>query len=162
MDFNEMFIPSLPLLEIFVRGTIVYLFLFTLFRIFRRDPGTLNLADLLLIVLVADASQNAMANEYKSVTEGIALVSTLAFWNYLIDWLSFKFPFIEKLVSPAPELLIKNGRIIPRGLRNQMISRGDLYSHLREKGIENISDVKICYLEGEGNFSVIKKDDKSR
>ena len=162
MDINwhQLLIPTGSLLEIVLRGTLTYFFLFILFRILRRDPGALNLADLLLVVLVADASQNSMSNDYKSVTEGATLVLTLAFWNYFLDWASFKFPWIEKLTTPKPNLLIKNGRLIRSNLRKELISIPELLSQIRQEGgIEDIKDIKSCYLESDGRFSVIKKED---
>ena len=66
-------------LELLVRGSLIYWFLFLLFRfILRRDAGSLGLADILVIVLIADASQNGMSGEYKSVSEAIVLVGTIA------------------------------------------------------------------------------------
>src|SRR5262245_52433496 len=65
--------------ELVVRGTAVYWFLFLLFRfVLRRDVGQLGVADVLLLVLVADASQNAMSGSYTTITEGFVLVATIA------------------------------------------------------------------------------------
>jgi hypothetical protein len=66
-------------LELFVRGTAVYWFLFLLFRfVLRRDAGAIGIADILLLVLIADASQNAMAGGYETVADGFLLVATAA------------------------------------------------------------------------------------
>ena len=84
-DWYAMFVPTHSLLEKFVRGTIMYLAIFLLLRFLpKRQTGSLSTPDILLIVLLADAAQNAMANEYRSVTEGIALVCTIIFWNFAI------------------------------------------------------------------------------
>jgi uncharacterized membrane protein YcaP (DUF421 family) len=64
-----------------LRGTLVYLFLFAVLRVMRHQ------ADLLLVVLIVDAAQNAMGSEYTSVTEGAILVATIAAWDYALDWL---------------------------------------------------------------------------
>jgi uncharacterized membrane protein YcaP (DUF421 family) len=63
IDWNSMFVPSLHLGEIFLRGTVVYLFLFALLRVTRRQAGAIGISDLLVVVLIADAAQNAMASE---------------------------------------------------------------------------------------------------
>jgi len=63
--------------------------LFFLLRLLRREGGQIGIADVLVVVLVADASQNAMASDYKSITEGIVLVATIAFWDYFLDWLGY-------------------------------------------------------------------------
>src|SRR4029079_17579479 len=93
IDWNSIFVPDTPFVEIIVRGTVMYLSLVFLLRIvLKRQTGTLGMTDLLLITLLADASQNAMAGEYKSLPDGIVLVVTIISWNYFFDWLSVKSP----------------------------------------------------------------------
>jgi uncharacterized membrane protein YcaP (DUF421 family) len=71
INWEEMFVPQVGLLEIFLRGTIMYLAMFVMLRIFRRQAGSFSLADLLVIVIIADASQHGMAGDAKSVTESV-------------------------------------------------------------------------------------------
>jgi len=158
VDLVALFTPTQSLLDLVIRGSVVYLFLFILFRFVRRGTGALQIPDILLIVLVADAAQNAMANEYKSITEGIILVSTLAGWNILLDWLSFKSIFFERLIRAPAVPLIRNGKLDERNMRRQMITRGELQSQMRLQGVDAISDVKKCCLEPDGKISVEKFD----
>lgn len=102
VDWKSVFIPSMHLGEILLRGTIVYLFLFIVLRILRRQAGAIGISDLLVVVLIADAAQNAMGSEYRSITEGLVLVATIAFWDYFLDWLGYKFPSVRRLIRPAP------------------------------------------------------------
>src|SRR5215217_2601089 len=75
MKWTEMFALSTPIGEIVVRGTVMYLLLFTLLRVIvKRETGTTGISDLLVIVLIADAAQNGMSGDYSSITEGILLV----------------------------------------------------------------------------------------
>jgi len=158
IDWKSVFVPSISLAEIFIRGTLVYFFLFLILRVLRRDAGALGIADLLVVVLIADAAQNAMASEYKSVTEGAILVGTIAFWNYFLDWLGYKSPRIQRLMRAAPVLLIKDGQLLRRNLQREMITKEELMGQLREQGVESPNEVKKCYLEGDGHISVIKND----
>jgi uncharacterized membrane protein YcaP (DUF421 family) len=158
IDWQSVFIPSLHIGEIVLRGTIVYLFLFVLLRILRRGAGAIGISDLLVVVLIADAAQNAMASEYKSITEGLVLVTTIVFWDYFLDWLGYKFSPIRRLLRPSPRLLIKDGRIQARNLRKEMITEQELIQQLREQGVETIEEVKNSYIEGDGHISVITKD----
>ncbi|HQT30004.1 MAG TPA: DUF421 domain-containing protein [Thiobacillus sp.] len=158
MDWHALFVPTIDLWEIFLRGTIIYLFLFFLLRVLRREGGQIGIADVLVVVLIADASQNAMASNYQSITEGIVLVSTIAFWDYLLDWLGYHSPLVQRLLRSPPLLLIKDGQIQRRNLRQEMISVDELMSQLREQGIDAVSKVKKCYLEGDGCVSVIVFD----
>ncbi|MGZ8143834.1 MAG: DUF421 domain-containing protein [Methylosarcina sp.] len=157
IDWKVFFMPSMNIGEIFLRGTIMYLFLFIVLRLLRREAGAIGISDLLVVVLIADAAQNAMANDYKSITEGIVLVSTLAFWDYFLDWLSYQYPAVQRLLRPPPLLLIKDGRIQRRNLRLEMITEEELMAKVREQGIEQVEEVKQSYIEGDGTISVIKK-----
>jgi uncharacterized membrane protein YcaP (DUF421 family) len=73
----------------------------------------IGIADL----LVVDAAQNAMASEYKSITESAIVVLTIVFWNYAVDWLGFRFPALQCLIRPPPLLLIKDGEMLFRNMR---------------------------------------------
>src|SRR5690349_18259136 len=92
LDWQRMFVPSQPVLETVIRGTFTYLSLFFLLRVFRRQIGSIGPADLLVLLLIADASQNAMAGEYRSITDGLVLVVTIIGWEYVLDAAAFHFP----------------------------------------------------------------------
>lgn len=158
VDWQAMFVPRVSLLELILRGTIMYLGAFAALRVFRRAAGALGTADLLLIVLIADAAQNAMSAEYHSITEGVVLVATIIGWNVALDWLGYRYAWASRLIQPAPVPLIRNGRVIGRNLRAEMMTMQELRQHLREQGVEHPTDVKRCQLEPDGRISVIKAD----
>ena len=158
VDWKSVFVPTVSLAEIVLRGTFVYLVLFFVLRVLRREAGALGISDLLVVVLIADAAQNAMSSEYKSVTEGAVLVGTIVGWDYFLDWLGFRFPAFGRLLRPAPLPLVKDGRMLRRNMRAEMITREELMSLLREQGVESLGEVRRCYLEGDGHVSVIKND----
>lgn len=158
IDWQSMFVPHESVLAILIRGTLMYLGMFILLRIFRRQAGSVSIADLLLIVIIADAAQNGMAGEAKSVTEAILLIGVIIFWDYFIDWLGFKSELMSRVVEPQPLMLVKNGRILRRNLEREMITEEELLGQLRQKGIASVDEVKQCCLESGGEFSVIRKD----
>lgn len=159
VDPVELFGLSTPFFEIIVRGSVVYWFLFLVFRfVIRRDVGAVGLADVLIIVLVADASQNAMAGEYTSISDGLILIATLIGWNLLLDWLAFRFRRVRRFAEPASLLLVLNGRLLPKNLRKEFITEEELWSQLRQHGVRKLDEVKAVYLEPDGNFSIIMRD----
>lgn len=161
IDWQSVFVPSLSLFEIVLRGSLIYLFLFIVLRVLRRGPGAIGISDLLVVVLIADAAQNAMGSEYKSVTEGVVLVLTIVGWDYLFDWVGFRIPALRPILRPSALLLVKNGKVQRRNLRKEMISEEELMGELREQGVENLDDVKLSFMEANGHISVVKKDKKS-
>lgn len=159
IDWQALFEPQVSWLELFVRGSAMYVFLFLILRlVLRRQAGSIGMTDLLVIVLIADAAQNAMAAHYESLSDGMVLVATLVFWNYLLEWLGFHFPRFEAVIHPPPLALVKNGRMQHANMRKELISEEDLMSRLREKGIERIGDVKRASLEGNGRISIVTHD----
>jgi uncharacterized membrane protein YcaP (DUF421 family) len=146
-------------LELIVRGTLIYWFLFLLFRfVLRRDVGSVGIADVLLVVLIADASQNAMAGGYETVAEGGVLVLTLMGWNWLLDWATFRFDAVRRFAEPAPLLLVRRGRVLHRNLRQEFLTMDDLQSQLRQSGVSNLNEVRAAFMESDGRFSVITRD----
>ena len=161
MDWESIFSLSQPWQETVVRGTLVYWFLFIIFRfVLRRDAGSVGLADILLLVIIADASQNAMAGSYESVSDGFILVATLVFWNFLLDYVSYKFPAIERLVVPRRIALVRHGRLLRANLRREFLTEEELMAKVREKGIEDLAHVKLAYMEQDGKISVIPESSR--
>src|SRR5919107_3438240 len=156
IDWYELFVPQAPLAGVIVRGTLTYVMLFLILRfLLKRQTGVIGIADLLVIVLIADAAQNAMAAEYKSITEGTLLVLTIVFWNYALDWLGFHLPFFRRFTRPPPLPLIENGRFLRRNMREEMITTEELMSQLRQQGIEDPAKVRKAFIEGDGRISII-------
>jgi len=154
----ELFTFQMNPWELVLRGTAMYWFLYLLFRfVLRRDVGALGIADVLLLVLIADASQNAMAGGYTTVLEGCVLVATIAGWNYLLDWSSYRYAFVRRLTEPPPLLLIRHGHVVRANLRKEMLSVDDLRSKLRQQGVDDVIDVKSAFMESDGNISVIRR-----
>jgi uncharacterized membrane protein YcaP (DUF421 family) len=160
IDWQSMFVPQESLLEIFIRGSIMYLVMFVLLRIFRRQAGSIGIADLLVIVVIADAAQNGMAGDSKSVTEAVLLVSTIVFWDFVLDYLGFKSKFIARILDPEKLKVIEDGRFLRDNMAKEMITVDELMSQLRQNGIEDVGEVKTACLESDGHFSFIKKDRK--
>lgn len=159
VDWYGIFVPSIPILELIIRGSIVYLALFSVLRFLpSRQLGTLGITDLLVVVLFAEAAQNAMASNYTSITEGAILVGTVIFWSYLLNWLGYQFPAFQRFLNPPPLLLVKNGQTIERHLKRGLITEDELMSQLRQQGIEFLADVKKAFLEADGSISVIAVD----
>ncbi len=159
-DLVDIFGSTMPILELFVRGSVMYWFLVLVFRlILRRDVGSMGITDFLFIVLLGDAAQNGMIGEATSATDAIVLISTLVFWNVLIDWATYRFPAVERLFAAQRLCLVRDGRRNRRNMRREFISNAELMSKVREEGLEDLSRVKLMYLESDGEISLIRKPD---
>lgn len=162
IDWQRIFEPSLGIGEVIVRGTLMYLALFVILRFFaRRQGGSIGPADLLVIVLIADASQNALGKDYSSVTEGLVLVLTIVAWEYIIDWLAWRFPKLRPILTAPGLKLIEDGRVIEKNLEREMITTEELDAQLRQKGISDVREVKLACLEGNGHLGLLKRDERA-
>ena len=158
VDWRALFEVSVPPLELVLRGTAVYGFLFLVFRIvLRRDMGAIGPADVLLVVLIADAAQNAMAGAYHSISDGAVLVSTIIGWNLLIDWLAYRFERVRRILEPRPLSLVRNGHILRANLRRELVSVEELLAKLREHDVDDVAQVRVARLESNGEMSVIRR-----
>lgn len=159
LDWGAIFLPETPILEIFLRGTFIYLSLFFMLRFaLKREASGIGITDVLVVVLLADAAQNALADDYRSIPDGLLLVATIIFWSYMLNWLGYRFPAIQKLVHPPPLVLVENGEVNWRNMRKEFITENELMTMLREQGIEEISQAKKVIMEGNGQISVVGED----
>lgn len=156
-NLGDIFALDLGIIEMMLRGTAVYWTILVLLRIAgRREMGSLGTADLLVLVLVADAAGDALTGGSASVTDGLVVVATIVAWSVLLDRAAYYSPFVHRLLEPERVCLVKDGRILRAGLRSEHIGRSELMEQLRLKGIESIDDVKRAYIEANGQLSVIK------
>lgn len=163
IDWNALLIPGGSILELILRGSVMYLVLLAGLRMLvRRHIGSMSLMDVLLMVMIADAAQNAMAHEYRSLTEGIVLCGTLVAWNFFLDWLTFHYPSIERLLQPPPLPVIRDGKFLRRNMRSEYFTPEEILSQLRQQDIHDLSKVKIAYVESDGSLSVVCVDEKNR
>ena len=159
IEWSELLIPTHSLAEIMIRGTIMYLALFLILRfVMLRQSSTIGIADILVIALMADAAQNGFAKEYKSLTEGVLLVLTIVFWDIFLNWLSYHFKIFERLLAPAPLILIDKGKMNRKNMRSQFITEEELRGQLRQQGVSDMAEVKHAHLEANGEISVVKTD----
>ena len=143
IDWQKIFVCDTPLLEIIIRGSLTYLTLFVLLRlVLKRESGTMGITDMLLVVLIADAAQNGMSDDYRSVTAGVVLVGVIIFWSYALNWLGYHFSFFQHLLKPKKLLLVKDGKMLKHNMQKELVTRSELMSELRSNGITELDRIK--------------------
>lgn len=162
VNLEALFRIETAVLELIIKGSVMYLGILLLFRVLpRRTGGEMAMMDLIFVLLIAEAATHSLGG-YSTITEGFIVIGTMMAWNYLFNFLSYYVPFVEKLVSPPPLQIIKNGRLLKRNMRREYLTEEELTDHLRLEGIDDISEVKAAYVEGDGKISVVarKKEDR--
>jgi uncharacterized membrane protein YcaP (DUF421 family) len=158
-DVGAALVPDVSLFETVVRGIVVYFSILALLRfILRGRTSAVSVSDLLVLVLIADAAQNAMASQYHSITNGLVLVATIILCSFSVDWLAYRVPAVRRFVHPERKALVVDGRVVRTALREELITEEELHTQLRLNGVTDVTEVKAAYLEGNGEISVITVD----
>ena len=158
-DWSDVFRPSTPILEIIVRGTVMYLAIFVLMRIAgQREGGVHSLSDLLVVVLVATAASSGMSGDASGIMDSVLLIATILAWSVGMDAAAFRWPALRSVLKSKPSPLICDGVINERALRREFMDRDELMGELRLHGVTDVRQVARAYLETNGMVSVVRRD----
>ena len=147
---------------IVVRTTVVYLALLGLLRLAgKRELGQMTSFDLVVILIISNAVQNAMVGPDTSLTGGLLAAATLIGLNRLVDTLGLRFPALRKSLAGSPSLLVYEGEFLPDHLKHEGLTPDEVWQALREHGVDSLASVKSAVLEVDGTISIIPADAKS-
>ena len=149
---------SLVWWEFVLRGIIIYVFLIILLRLTgKRQVGQLAPFDLVLLLVLSNAVQNAMNGGDNSVIGGMISAVTLVGVNWVVGVLTYRSKKLEALVEGRPDVLIRDGKLFQQTLERAKLTHHELMTALREAGCASIDDVRAALLENDGSISVIAK-----
>jgi uncharacterized membrane protein YcaP (DUF421 family) len=155
-----MFVFDRTLLEIILRTAIIYFAVIAGLRLTgKREVGQMSPTDLVLLILIANAVQNAMTGPDNTVSGGLIAAATLLVLNTLVSRVARRYRPFRRIVEGNPTILIHRGKIVAANLAHEQISNDEIYQALREHGISVIEDVSLAVLEVDGSISVLKNDD---
>ena len=150
-------------LDIIARTATIYVVVLLGMRLAgKRQVGQMTPFDLVLLLLIANAVQNAMTGPDTSLLGGLIAAATLLLLNAVISRLVLRHTHFRSLVEGEPTLLIHSGRIIRSHLEHEKIGEEELRQALREHGVATVDEVQGAVLEIDGSISVIKKDEMPR
>jgi uncharacterized membrane protein YcaP (DUF421 family) len=151
-----MFNLGTPLWDIALRTLAVYLIILIGLRLAgKRELGQMTVFDLVVLLLIANAVQNAMVGPDTSLLGGILAAVVLLALNTIVARLRLRSPRLRRLVEGTPTLLVLHGEPIPDHLRREGIDQETLEAALREHGVEDLADVEMAVLEIDGSISVV-------
>ena len=151
---------DLTLVNIVVRTAIVYVAVLVGLRLTgKREVGQMTPFDLVLLILIANAVQNAMTGPDNSVTGGLVAAGTLLVLNFLLSHLVFRNRRLRRIVEGTPTILIRSGEMIMKNLGSEHITPDELRQSLREHGVPTPEEVGLAVLEIDGSISVLRKNE---
>ena len=152
---------AIPAWHIFIRTAVVYLAVFVGLRVMgKRELGQMTVFDLVVILLIANAVQNAMVGPDTSLIGGVLAAFTLLLLNYAVSLLRLSSPFWGRLVEGTPTVLVQDGEFVAPHLRKEGAERAELEMAIREHGVESVKDVRLAVLETDGSISIVPKDSR--
>lgn len=144
------------LVAIIGRSVAVYIFILVAIRLTgKKELSQLTTSDIVLILLISNAVQNAMVGPDTSLIGGLCAAAVLFLLNLLFKRLLFRYPGFRTLVNQKPEVLIHNGKLEFATLSKLQITDDELKEAMREHGVDLYKDVKWAILEMDGNISII-------
>lgn len=148
----------LTLAEIVLRTSVVYFALLIGIRIAgKRELGQMSPFDLVVVLIIANAVQNAMVGSDTSLTGGLLAAFVLLLVNWIVGRLRLRIPWLERDITGHATLLVNNGHLIEPNMRREGIDEDDIYMAMREHGVDKIGQIEIAILEVDGTISVVPK-----
>lgn len=145
--------------DIILRTTSVYFFLLVGLRLAgKREIGQMTLFDLIVILVISNAVQNAMVGPDTSLTGGLVSAATLLTINFVVSWLRYRFKFIRYWVEGAPTLLIEDGAFLKENMQREYLAEDELLMAMREHGVDRLDQVAKAMLEVDGSISIVPKE----
>ena len=145
---------SLP--EVVLRTAVVYLFLVIVLRVSgKREVGQMSILELIVILIISDAVQNSMVGENSTLWGGLVAVLTLLAMDFGLKALSSRSRRVRKVVEGEPRLLVRDGRLLDKALREEGVEPDQVRAAIRAQGLARVEDVRLAVLETDGSISVI-------
>src|SRR5262249_20974460 len=142
--------------QIIVRSFVVYVAVFVGFRLTgKRELGQMTIFDLVLILLIANAVQNAMVGPDASLQGGLVAAGVLLAADRIVAAVRLRSPLVSRLFEGQPTVLVERGRLMTGQIRRQGLSEEDLLMAMREHGIGRLEDVQLAVLETDGSISIV-------
>jgi uncharacterized membrane protein YcaP (DUF421 family) len=144
-------------MDAMVRAAGIYFFLYIVFRIAgKRSMSDMNAFDLLLLLIISEATQQAMVDQDHSFTHAMVLITTLVGLDILLSLFKQKSKKAEKLLDSVPLLIVENGKMIKENADKERVDEDDILQAARElHGISRIDEIRYAVLERNGTITVI-------
>lgn len=147
---------AIPVWNIVLRTAVIYLVILVGLRLAgKREVGQMTVFDLVVLLLLANAVQNAMVGPDTSLTGGVLAAMVLLILNAVVARLRIRWPRLRRIIEGSPTLLVFRGEVIAEHMQREGLDQDILEAALREHGITDLSDVEMAVLEIDGSISVV-------
>src|SRR5687768_13826508 len=140
------------------RASLVYVFVLLVIRLLgKRSVGAFGAFDLLVALMLGEVVDEIVFGDV-SLAKGFVAIAVIGLWHFVNGWAAYKSKFIDWLTESKPCVLVEHGEIQHDHLAAERLNEAELWTALREDGIEDIKEVKLAMLEPDGRISVILEE----
>jgi len=149
-------------MDLVLRAIFVFAFILLLTRVIgKRELGSLQPFDLVLLIILGDAMQQGLTQDDYSLTGAVLVVGTIAVLQVFVSWISFRFPRTRPILEGEPVIIVEDGKPIERNLACERLTLEEVAEEARRQQIAHIADVQWAILETGGTISFIPKPSRS-
>jgi uncharacterized membrane protein YcaP (DUF421 family) len=154
LNSNDMFSNSY--LNVMASSAIVYVFIIIAIRVFgKKELAQLSVLDLVFVLLISNAVQNAMVGSDTSLSGGLVAAFTLFFLNFVFKYLLYRSEKFTRILEGEPVILVSEGKVNDKNLRKLRITTNELLEAIREHGVAGVHEVDLAIMEVDGNISIL-------
>jgi uncharacterized membrane protein YcaP (DUF421 family) len=144
-------------MDLVLRAAFVFGFVLLLTRVMgKRELGSLQPFDLVLLIVLGDALQQGLTQDDYSLTGAVLVVGTIAVLQIFVSWVSYRFPRTRPILDGEPIVIVQDGNVIERNLKRERLTIEEVAEEARKQQIPHLSEVRFAVLETGGTISFIK------
>ena len=141
--------------ELILRGAIIYIFLFVVFRLGgKKHIGQMTPFDFVILVILSESVNGALLGDEKSVTGGLISAATLIALVHIVNYLTWRSKKAERFFEGVPKILVRNGRINKEAMAEEKVTHSELVEALRREGQTSMANIRYAVLENDGTITV--------
>lgn len=156
--WSDILTPGVPLIDKAIRTVVIYVFLLVGLRLAgKRELGQLNPFDLVVLLVLSNTVQNAIIGNDNSLVGGLFSAIVLLVLNYGVVRFLFLHPRLDRVAEGREVVLIKDGKLLEKRLRRELITKSELASAARKQGIDDLRTIDCARLEVGGTLTFVMK-----
>ncbi|KAA8478536.1 uncharacterized protein DUF421 [Arcticibacter tournemirensis] len=149
--------------SIIMRSAVIYIFIFIILRLGgKRTVGEMTTFDLVLLLIISEATQQALLDDDRSITGGMLAITTLVFLDIVVSLLTNKNKGLDNLLNGVPLIIVKDGKPLMERIKKSRLQIEDILEAGRKfQGIESLAQIRYAVLEKDGTISIIPVNEKT-
>ncbi|WP_374164155.1 DUF421 domain-containing protein [Arcticibacter sp. MXS-1] len=146
--------------SIILRSAVIYIFIFIILRLGgKRTVGEMTTFDLVLLLIISEATQQALLDDDRSITGGMMAITTLVFIDIVVSLFTNRYKSLDNILNGVPLIIVKDGKPLMERIEKSRLQLDDILEAGRKfQGVESLDQIRYAVLEKDGTISIIPKE----